>query len=176
MCATIACMKQLEKALVCHKWQPYHVWFLTTEKSKFWKNEKDAWRYYHFTHVHHKWQSYDVLFMRYWVQQTEIFCHFGPFFALLTPNSKYQNFEKVNKLAGDITILHMCTKINNMMYFSCNMDEVAWQTEFFVILNHFLPCDSLNKPKNQNFEKMKKILETFCTNLPKIMIICYTVP
>ena len=33
----------------------------------------------------HKWQSYDVWFLRYGVQQTEFFCHFGPFFALLTP-------------------------------------------------------------------------------------------
>ena len=39
-----------------------------------------------FTHVYHKFQSYDVWLPRYVVQQTEffvIFCHFGPFFALL---------------------------------------------------------------------------------------------
>ena len=34
------------------------------KKSKFWKNEKTTWRYYHFTHVYHKWQSYDVWFLR----------------------------------------------------------------------------------------------------------------
>ena len=35
-----------------------------------------------------------------------------------------------------------------------------------------------NNPKNQNFEKMKKSLEisSFYTSVPKIMIICYTVP
>ena len=22
--------------------------------------EKNTWRHYHFTHLHHKWQSYDV--------------------------------------------------------------------------------------------------------------------
>ena len=27
---------------------------------KFWKTEKKAWRYYHFTHVYYKWLSYDV--------------------------------------------------------------------------------------------------------------------
>ena len=32
----------------------------------------------------------------------------------------------------------------------------AWQTEFFVILDHFLPFYPPNNPKNQNFEKMKK--------------------
>ena len=30
------------------------------------------------------------------------------------------------------------------------------QTEFFVILDHFLPFYPPNNPKNQNFEKMKK--------------------
>ena len=41
------------------------------EKSKFWKNEKNTWRYHHLTHVYHKWQSYAVWFLRYGVQQTE---------------------------------------------------------------------------------------------------------
>ena len=31
----------------------------------------------------------------------------------------------------------------------------AWQTEFFVILDHFLPFYPPNNPKNQNFEKME---------------------
>ena len=30
------------------------------------------------------------------------------------------------------------------------------QTDFFVILGHFLPFYLINNPKNQNFEKMKK--------------------
>ena len=60
------------------------------------------------------------------MQQTEFFCHFGPIFALLSPNLKNQNFEKAKKQAGDITILDMCTKIdNNMIYFSCSMDDAA---------------------------------------------------
>ena len=33
------------------------------------------------------------------------------------------------------------------------------KTEFFVILDHFLPFYLLNNPKNQNIEKMKKLLE-----------------
>ena len=37
--------------------------------------------------------------------------HFGLFFALLPPNSpKKENFKKMNKIPGDIIILHMCTK------------------------------------------------------------------
>ena len=67
------------------------------EKSKFWKNENNAWKYYRFTQVHHKWQSYDVWFLIYQVWRTVLsyeqfyddeqfyFCHFGQFFALLPP-------------------------------------------------------------------------------------------
>ena len=57
---------------VYHKWLSYDVWFQRYEvqqtqflsdhflpfyppaKSKFWKIEKNFWRYYHFTHVYHK--------------------------------------------------------------------------------------------------------------------------
>ena len=34
-------------------------------KSKSWKNEKNTWRYYHFTNAYLNWQSYDVWFLRY---------------------------------------------------------------------------------------------------------------
>ena len=47
-----------------------------------------------------------------------IFCNFGLFFALLPPqNPENQNFEKKEKIPGDITIFHM-SKINknHMMY------------------------------------------------------------
>ena len=46
---------------------------LTTQKIKLLKNEKQSWRYYHFTHAYHKWKSYDVWFLRYGVWQTEFF-------------------------------------------------------------------------------------------------------
>ena len=45
-----------------------------------------------------------------------IFCHLGPFFALLPPNNpENQNFEKMKKTPGDIIILHMCTVNDNYM-------------------------------------------------------------
>ena len=50
-------------------------------KNQNFKIEKNIWRYYHFTHLHHKWQSYDVWFLRYGAQQTEFFVildHFLP--------------------------------------------------------------------------------------------------
>ena len=78
-------------------------------KSKFWKNEKKPWRYYHFINVYHKWQSYDLWFLTYGVQRTEF--------------SKNQNVEKMKKPPGDSNILNMCTiNDNHMMYCS-------WDTE-----------------------------------------------
>ena len=45
-----------------------------------------------------------------------IFCHFGPFPALLPPsNPKNQNFERMQKLPGDIIILHRCNINENHM-------------------------------------------------------------
>ena len=54
----------------------------------------------------------------------------------------------------------------------------VWQTEFFVILDHFLPFYPPNNPKNQNFEKMKKILQIllFYTSVPQMTMIWYMVP
>ena len=53
------------------------------------------------------------------------------------------------------------------------------RTEFFVILDYFLPFYPLNNLKNQNFEKVIKRhveISSFYATAPKIMIICYTVP
>ena len=58
----------------------------------------------------------------------------------------------------------------------------AWQTNFFVILDHFLPFypppPPLKTRKINILKKWKKCLQRswFYTNVPKIMIICYTVP
>ena len=74
------------------------IWSATDRKSKFWKNEKSTWRYYHFTNVYHKWQSYDIWFFRYGVQQTKSFVildRFLPFHPCNSP--KNQNFEKMKK-------------------------------------------------------------------------------
>ena len=63
-------------------------------------------------------------------------------------NPKNQNFEKMKKsVAGDIIILHMCTKNHNHMRYSSW--DMEWDNFFAVYL---LP----NNPENQNFEKMKK--------------------
>ena len=85
------------------------------EKSKFWKNEKTTWRYYHFTNVYHKWQSHDVWFLRYGAWQTQFFVIFNCFLPFYPSNNqKNQHFEKMKKKPGDI-ILHMCTINDNYM-------------------------------------------------------------
>ena len=66
---------------------------LTTQKIKIKKKrKKNAWEYYHFTHVYHKQKSYDVYFLRYearWTEFSVILDHFLPFY-----NPKNQNLEK----------------------------------------------------------------------------------
>ena len=79
----------------------------------------------------------------------------GQFLPFYSPtNPKYQNFEKMERIAGDIIILLMCTKFTIIW---CTVLEIRSETEFFVILVHFLPFYPSNDPENQNFEKMKKV-------------------
>ena len=47
-----------------------------------------------------------------------IFCHFGPFFALLPSNdSENQNFETMKKMPGDIILLHMSSITEDHMIY-----------------------------------------------------------
>ena len=54
----------------------------------------------------------------------------------------------------------------------------AWQIKFFVILDQFLPFYPYKNPKKGKFwknEKMPLEISSFYINVPKIMIICYTI-
>ena len=104
--------------------------------------------------MYEKSQSY-VWFLRYGVQH-KIFCHYGPFFALLSLyGPENQNFEKMKKKLEDIIILQMFT-INDSHMTCCFSDIECNRQIFFVILERFLPFYSPNNPKNKNFEKLKK--------------------
>ena len=66
-------------------------------------------------------------------------------------NLKNQNFGKMKQIAGDIIILHMCTKNHIHMRYSC------WDTKWDRIFCHFESFFALMPPnnlENQNFEKM----------------------
>ena len=140
-----------------HKWQLYDAWLLRYEawlteffvildlflpfypiatwKIKIWKNWKRDLEISSFYTCAPWMTTIWCMVPEIWSMTDRIFCHFGPFFALLPPNNfKNRNLEKLKKRPGDI-ILHMCTiNYNHMMYGS-------WvrQTIFFVILDHFLP-------------------------------------
>ena len=90
-----------------------------------------------------------------WSATDRIFCPSGPFFALFPPmDPENQNFEKMKKNPKDIIILHMHHK-----WQSCDVWFLAYGvkwTEFFVILDRFLPFYAPNNPKNQHYEKLKK--------------------
>ena len=89
-----------------------------------------------------------------WCTVPEICCmmnviifHFGPFFALLPPNSpKNQNLKKMKKAPGDITILHMCNKnYDQMMYGSWDM--VQNRCNYFTFWVIFCPFTPLTAQK-----------------------------
>ena len=83
------------------------------EKMKFEKMKKNCWRYHHFTHVYQKPQSYEVQFLKYGVRQ--FFLSFWAIFCPLPPppsfnNPESQNFEKMKKASGYITIFTLHNK------------------------------------------------------------------
>ena len=84
-------------------------------------------------------------------------CNRQNFFVILVCllpfcNPKNQNFEKNDKIPGDIIILHSCTiNHNHMMHGSRDSKHNGQNLLSFWTI--FCP----NNPKNQNFEKMKKI-------------------
>ena len=109
-------------------------------------------------------QSYDAWFLR--ARQAE-FLSFWTVLCTFTPlrTQKIKILKTMKKTPGDIIILHMCTiNDNHMMYGSWDM-EVDGQN---VILDHFSAFLPPNNQKNQNFEKLKKLLEilSFYTYIP----------
>ena len=100
---------------------------------------------------HMMYYSWDIRRNRYFLSFWTIFC---PFTVTLTIWEK-QSFERLEKTPGGISILHMCTiNGNHMMYVSWRYG--VWQTEFFVILDGFLPFYPPNNKDYQNFEKTRR--------------------
>ena len=113
-----------------------------------------------YIHVYHKWRSYDIWFLKYKVQQTEIFDILGHFLLFqLLDNLENQNF-KIQKNIF-LHILHICTTNNkHIMYGS----EIWSATDITVILDRFFPFTHLWTQKIKIFKKMKQHLKTlsFC--------------
>ena len=128
--------------------------------------------------MNQKWQSKEVWFLRYWAWQTKFFVildHFLPFYS--PNNPKNQNFEKIKKTPGDITILHKCTKNQDHMPY-CSWDMACDRCNYFSFWTIFCPFTPLTARKMKIKKKRKKLREilSFYTRVPKIMIIWYTVP
>ena len=88
-------------------------------------------------------------------------------------DSKNQNFEKMKKIAGDIIILHICTKNHNHNHMRYNSWDREWDRQnylsFWAI---FWPFTPLTIQKIKIFKKWKKHqMWSFYTCIPEIMII-----
>ena len=96
------------------------------------KIEKNTWRYYHFTHLHHKWQSYDVWFLRYGTQHNflsfwTVFC---PFIPLWT-----QKIKILKKWKKRLKILSFYKCVQYMTIIWCMVTEI-WSVAD-IIFCHF---------------------------------------
>ena len=113
---------------------------------------KNTWRYNPLTHVYHKSRSYDIWFLRYKVQRTKFFHHFGPFLPLDPPNNpKNQNFE----IKKYLEILSFYTCVPQMMIKWCMVPETSTVTIFFHFGLYFALLPP-NSPKNKKLKKLKK--------------------
>ena len=107
-----------------------------------------------------------------------IFSHFFPFYPLIIPAEKWKYLKKKKKKScGDIIILHKCTKNHDhMLYCSWDMghDRSNCYFSFWTIFCPFIP---LTAPKIKISKKLKRLeISSFYTSVPKLMIICCTVP
>ena len=111
-----------------------------------------------------------------WSMTDTIFCHFGWFLALLPPlQPKNSKFWKNKKTPGDIITLQIHKWQSYDVWF---LRYGAWQTEFFVILDHFCIFTPLTTQKIKILKKWKQSLEIllFYTGVPKMTIILGMVP
>ena len=103
-----------------------------------------------------------------------IFCLFTPLTAKKMKISK----KKFKKMPGDIITLYKCTKNHDHMLY-CSWDIVSDRYNcYFSFWAIFCPFTPITAKKWKSQKKWKNPLEipSFYTTLPKIKIICYTVP
>ena len=114
-------------------------------------------------HNHMRYSSWD---MEWGKEFFGILVHFLPFFAILP----------IRKKPIDIIILYMCAiNENHMMCVSLDME--CNRQNFFLILDHFLPFNPTNNPKNQTFWTHKRtpgdiIILHKCTENHDHMLYC----
>ena len=115
---------------------------LQPRKSKFWKHQNNAWRYYHFTHLYHKWQSYHVWFLKYKAWQTEFFVILDCFLPFYLPNNlKNQNFAKNER---------------NRYYHFTHVYHKYWSFTLYVRLKIHYKARSYKKKKHKKINTYRK--------------------
>ena len=113
-----------------------------------------------------------------WSMTDKIFLSFGLFLRFYPPNNrKNQHFEKIKIKSGDIIMLHMCT-INDIHMMYGFWDIKCDKQNFLSFWTVVCPFNRLTTWKIKILKKWKKCREilSFYHSLPKIMIICYTLP
>ena len=96
-------------------------------------------------------------FLSFWV----IFCPF-------TQNMKNQNFEKMTKTLGE-TSFYACVPQMTIIWYMVP-ENGAWQTELFLILDHFLPFKPWELRKSKFWKNEKKgWASSFYVSVPKII-------
>ena len=101
-----------------------------------------------------------------WSETDRMFCHFGPFLALLPPPTlnplmilKIKILKKMKKMPEDIILLYIYVyhkwRLYDIWFLKCKVR----QTEIFVILGHFLPFQPPSNLEKQNFKIEKNHLE-----------------
>ena len=96
---------------------------LLMPKTKLWKKCN---KYLEILSPDHMIPWYHVWFLRYQVQQTELFCHLGQVLALLPHpplTAQKMKISKMKKNPGDIIILYKCTKNHDHLLY-CSRDVV----------------------------------------------------
>ena len=130
-----------------------------------------------------KAQSYDVCLHRYGV--LALFCHFRKFFAFL-PHYWPQKLKFGKNIKKYLNILSFYTCVPLIKIIWCMVPEIWSSTDRIFLSSWVFFCPFTPPPntlkneniKNEKKQKNKKTLEisSFYTSLPKLMIICYTVP
>ena len=128
----------------------------STQKIKILKKWKNTCRYYHFTHVYHKWQSHDLRFLKYGAWQ--IFLSFRTIYCTFTPLTT-QKIKILKKWKNNLKMryYHFTHKYyKQQSYDVWFLRYGAWQIQFFVILECFLPFTPLTAQKTKINKKWKK--------------------
>ena len=121
-------------------------------KNKNFKNWKKWLEILSFYTLYHKCQLYDIWLLRYRAWQTKCFVlldNTSQFYLLKT--LKIRILKKNEKKTWRYHFTHVCH--NWQSYDVWFLRYEAWQTEFFVILDCFLPFYPTKTLKNENFEK-----------------------